>query len=89
MAKFVNFGQLLLKKDKSAFYIKLDEKMDITINGQKYDGILTVKSPVQVLQASLDKGKITEEEFDEKSARYADDGDLSFVRQYLTAVFDD
>ena len=89
MAKFVNFGSLIMKKDKSGFYIKLDKDLELSINGDKFNGeYINVNPPTVKYDRMLDQGKITEEEYEKAVARFAKDGDLSFIRQELTAVVD-
>lgn len=87
--KFASFGQLLMKKDKSGFYLKLDEKVKVVIDGEEFGGdMVSVRSPIQQLQQKLANGKIDQEEYDAKAPRYEKGGDLDFVRQNLFVVMD-
>ena len=93
--KFANFGQLLMKKDKSGFYIKLDENVRVQIKDYKtgefedFKGdMVSVRSPIQQLQQKLANGKIDQEEYEAKAPRYEKGGDLDFVRQNLFVVMD-
>lgn len=87
MAKFINVGILCKKRDNSGFYIKLDKDFDpSSLKGQSY---INVNSPKDKYDRMLKSDKITEEEYEEKVARYNKGGDLEWIRQELTVVLDD
>lgn len=89
MSKFVNFGILCMKKDKSGFYIKLDRELELTVNGDKVDtDFINVQAPTVKYERMLKADKITKEEYDEKVARFDKEGDLNYIRQELTVVLD-
>tara|TARA_R110000851_G_scaffold29641_1_gene81420 strand:+ start:359 stop:643 length:285 start_codon:yes stop_codon:yes gene_type:complete len=94
MATFINFGALMTKKDRDSegklqYYIKLDKEVKLVVNGKATTSeYIQVKAPTAKYDAMLAKDKITEEECDEKKARFAKGGDLEFIRQELTVIID-
>lgn len=94
MAKFINFGALMSKKERDAegklqYYIKLDKDIELTVNGEKLTNeYIQVQNPKAKFDKMLEKGKITEEERDEKQARFDKGGDLEYIRQELVVIID-
>jgi len=89
------------ESDPTEYYIKLDKETTVTIDGDTVTGgYLNVSKPSRKYEAmvaraarQLEEGEINEDEFEkiqseceEKSARYAKDGDLSFITQELQYV---
>jgi len=88
MAEFIKLGSLN-KKKAGGFTIKVDKDVEIVVNGKKFTGdYINVQKPTVKYDHMLRKEKITEEEYNKAIARFADGGDLSFVRQELTIVID-
>ena len=88
MAEFIKLGSLN-KKKAGGFTIKLDRDVELTVNGKKFTGeYINVQKPTVKYDNMLKREKITEEEYNKAVARFADGGDLAFVRQELTIVID-
>lgn len=88
MADFIKLGSLN-KKKKGGFTIKVDKDVELVVNGKKFTGeYINVSKPTDKYDNMLKKNKITQEEYDKAIARFAEGGDLSFVRQELTIVID-
>ena len=88
MAEFIKLGSLNKKKN-GGFTIKVDKDAEIVINGKKFTGdYINVQKPTVKYDNMLKKGKITEDEYNKAVARFAEGGDLAFVRQELTIVID-
>jgi len=84
MTKFSNFG-VLIKKDDGSFYVKVEKDLDIKINGEDFSGrYINMDKPTVKFDRMLKKGVITEEEYDEKCARFSKGGDLSWIRQEMS-----
>lgn len=67
-------------KGQTQYSFVLGKDVEITINGKKYDkGYFYVNRPEEKYERMLAAGKITEEEYEEKVARFGKDGDLSKV----------
>jgi hypothetical protein len=63
---------------RQLYTVSLNKDLDIRINGKKIDArTLYVNRPDEKLRIMLNKGTITEEQFDEKMARFQEGGDLS------------
>lgn len=101
MAKYHNLGSMKTMKDKDAdgnvqYYIEIDKEVagKIKIDGKPLKSkngkfYLQVERPTAKFDRMLNSGKITETEYNEKTARYAKDGDLNFVKFDLQAVTED
>lgn len=80
--QFINLGSLNEKRDGAGYYIKLNDQVKLTINGQNFDGkYFNVEKPDKKYAVMLDKGMITEDEAEKKIENIP-----SFVRFELTAV---
>lgn len=89
---YVNIGAVLRKKEKDrdgnpTYWLKLDEKADVVINGVKVTA-LNVQRPTEKYDRMLAKGTITAEEYEEKTARYFDPDDLEFVTFEIVAAIE-
>lgn len=90
--KFVQLGSMMVKKElgrdgKKAYYIKIPKDTVITVNGKQITGeFINVERPADKFKRMLDKGSITQEEYEAKVARFAQDGDLSFIQFELSAI---
>lgn len=89
---FVQVGAMMEKKDKDkngrpSYYIKLDDKVTVTVNGVKVNA-LNIARPGDKFDFMLEKGKITEAEYEEKVARFEKDGDLNYVKFEVTAALE-
>ena len=89
---FIQLGAMLEKKEKDDqgrpnYYIKLDDKVEVKINGQKVTA-LNVQRPADKFNRMLAKGTITEAEYEEKIAQYEKDGKLGFVKFELVVALD-
>ena len=88
MAEFIKLGSLNKKKN-GGFTIKVDKDVELIVNGKKFTGdYINVQKPTVKYDNMLKREKITPEEYDKAVARFAEGGDLSFVRQELTIVID-
>ena len=84
MATYSNVG-IIAKGKEGGLYIKVDKDLDIQINGKSVAGMyININKPTEKFDRMLAAGKITEEEYDEKTARFGAEGDLSWIRQELT-----
>ena len=97
MAKFIDLGAIMTKKDRDAngklqYYIKLNKELDIVINGEKLTSeYVNVDAPANKIQKRIDSGKVDEEKIEQlekTKARYLGDGDLNYIKQQLTVVID-
>jgi len=81
MYKKTNYQSKELEFDdqgRQLYTVSLNKDLDIRINGKKIDArTLYVNRPDEKLRIMLNKGTITEEQFDEKMARFEEGGDLS------------
>jgi hypothetical protein len=89
---YVKVGGMLEKKEKddqgrAAYYIKLDDKVTVTVNGQKVTA-LNIQRPTDMYDRLLASGKISEAEYEEKMSQFEKDGKLSFVKFEVTAALD-
>lgn len=87
--KFPKVGAMILKKEKddfgkNAYYISIDKDTEVTVNGKKVTA-LNLQRPVEKFHRMLEKGVISEKEFDEKVERYEEGGDLSFIAFEISA----
>jgi hypothetical protein len=81
-AQFVKLGSFNEKRDGEGYYIKLNDNVQLTINGQTFDGkYFNVEKPDKKYAVMLDRGIISEEEAEKKIESIP-----SFVRFELTAV---
>lgn len=90
--QYVNIGAMLEKKEtdkngKATYYIKIDDKVEVKVNGQKVTA-LNISRPGDKFEFMLAKDKITEQEYEQKVARYEKDGDLNFVKFELSAALE-
>lgn len=92
MAKkqYVQLGAMMQRKDPDAngekqYYIKLDDKISLNINGKPFKGqYLNIEKPQAKQKRFLDMGLIDENTFEERLEKIPE-----FVKFELTAVFDD
>lgn len=86
-------GEAILDKDeKKTYYFKVDKNVDIRINGVKVPAgsYINVKRPYDFdYRQHYIAGKITEEEYLEKKAKYEKGGDLSYFQFELEFVSED
>ena len=81
--EFIQLGAILKGKD-GGLYIKVDDKIQLNVNGKAFDGkYINLQKPQLKYDRMLDKGVITESEYDEKLSRVPE-----FVKYELIAVFD-
>lgn len=90
-SKFITVGSMLQGKENDAqgrptYYIKLDSKAKITIDGVDVSGsTLQVSRPTDKFDRMLAAGKMEEAEYDQKTARFGESGDLKFIKFELSA----
>ncbi len=99
--KYVNVGILCRRKDGDGFYIKLDNEVQITIDGDTVTGgYLNANDPldkyekiIAKAERDLEEGNINEDEYNEKienanaqAQRFQDDGDLSYISKEIQYV---
>lgn len=89
--KYPAIGSMIARKDKETgqpildanenqtYYIKVDNKTDLRVNGVKVTGYLNVSRPRDKADRMLEKGVITKQEHAEKIARYEEGGDLDYI----------
>jgi hypothetical protein len=94
---------VLIESDKprddgqANFYIKLAKDTQVIVNGKDISGgYLQVSYPTDKFANMLNKGKITQEEYNQKVARFhkdpdnkQNDGDLSYIAFELNASFEE
>jgi hypothetical protein len=81
--EFIQLGAVMKGKD-GGVYIKVDDKIKLNVNGKIFEGkYISLQKPELKFERMLDKGSITESEFEEKVNRIPD-----FVKYELVAVFD-
>lgn len=92
--KFVNLGAIASKREKdehgrNQYYLKIDKDVDVKINGVSFTGkYINVQRPTDKFEKMLKKGNITQEQYDEKVARFGEDGDLNYITLELSAVLE-
>lgn len=92
--KFHNIGSMKTKKEKDAngnpqYYIEIDKNYigRISIDGKPVTTkFINVDRPTSKFDRMLKSGKIKEDEYDQKTADFAPDGKLSFVKFDLQIV---
>lgn len=81
-----DIGSLCRGSDGESLYIKLADGVKITIDGKEIaNRYINAEGPTTKYDRMIASGAITEEEYNEKTARFAEDGDLSFIRLELNA----
>lgn len=86
--KFVNFGNLVLKKD-GKYAIKLDTRNEIRINGEKVtSGYINAEAPLEKFNRMLEKQKISQEEYNQRVEEYSKGGKFEYVRLDLQVTMD-
>jgi hypothetical protein len=67
--KYVNLGVIMSGKDGGS-YIAIDSKVELVINGTKFTGkYISLNSPADKFARMLQKGSITEQEYEDKVAK--------------------
>jgi hypothetical protein len=89
---YLNIGAVLRKKEKDAdgnptYWLKLDEKADVVVNGVKVTA-LNIQRPTEKYDRMLKSGKITAEEYEQKTSRYFDPDDLEYVTFEVVAAIE-
>jgi hypothetical protein len=80
---FVKFGALIKGKE-GGYYVTLDKELTLNVNGKPFTGkYINVDDPKLKFQRMLDKGLITEEEYQEKIEKIPE-----YIRQELTIVLE-
>lgn len=69
--------------------MKIDKDTDVRINGKKVTGYLNVNRPYDYHQRQFMFEKISEQEYEEKKARFEKGGDLDYLQFELQAVTED
>lgn len=83
--KYPKIGAMMLKEEldedgKPQYYIKISDGVEVTVNGVKLGQFINLERPTKKFERMLDKGKITEEEFESNVSRFEDDGDLNYIK---------
>lgn len=92
--KFHNIGSMKTKKERDEngdvqYYIEIDKSFlgRISIDGKAITGkYINVDRPVAKFDRMLKSGKIDESEYDKKTADFAPEGKLAFVKFDLQIV---
>lgn len=91
--KFNNIGSMKTKKEKDEngnpqYYIELDKNFigRLTLDGKPFGKYIDVQRPTTKFDRMLKAGTIDEAEYDQKTAEFAADGKLSFVKFDLQIV---
>lgn len=99
--KYHKIGSMIEKRDKESgepildcdgkktYYLKIDKDTDVRINGKKVTGYLNVNRPYDYHQRQFMFEKISEQEYEEKKARFEKGGDLDYLQFELQAVTED
>lgn len=88
---YVKIGSMVLDKEKdeqgrAKYYIKLDDKVEIILNGKKFTGkAFKVERPTDKYDRMVKAGVINEKEHQDKLDLYADGGRASFVKFEIEA----
>ena len=84
MAKFIKLGDIM-KSKKGGLYIKVDNRLEsLNVNGQQFKGeYINLEKPQVKYERMLEKGTITEDEYETKVAAIPD-----FVKYEVTVVLD-
>lgn len=92
---YLKIGKMCQKKEvgadgKPAYYLKLNEGVQITVNGQTYTGgYVNVQRPEQRLAGVLKSKKIDETEYNKEVERYGKGGELEYIKFEFIAVKED
>jgi hypothetical protein len=90
--EYIKIGSMLLDQEKdeqgrAKYYIKLDEKVEITINGKKFNGTaFKVERPTDKYDRMAKAGKLDPKEHKAKLDLYSDGGKANFVKFEIEAV---
>lgn len=93
--RYVALGAITIKKEKDAqgrnqYYFKISDDVELTINGRKFTGkYLNVSRPTDKYDRMLEKGKISEDEHEQKCEQFEKGGKLSYISLELQADFKD
>ncbi len=94
--KFNAIGSMKTKKEKDAngnpqYYIEIDKNFidRLKLDGKPIGKYINVERPTSKYDRMLKSGKIDEAEYDEKTAQFAADGKLAFVKFDLQIVQED
>jgi hypothetical protein len=97
--QYINLGSLVVGKEKDnsgrpSYYIKLDDNVEITVNGQKVEKkTISAKNVLtkfdEMIKRAGDKGDEAKvEQYEKTQARFEKEGDLNFIKQEFTVVID-
>lgn len=90
---FPKVGAMILKQEvdelgNAAYYIKINENADVRINGKKVTS-LNIQRPTDKFYRMVEKGSISEVEFEEQMAKYDDKsspkGEYHYVKFEISA----
>lgn len=90
--EYIKIGSMLLDSEKDEqgrpkYYIKLDEKVEITINGKKFNGtVFKVERPTDKYDRMAKAGKLERKEHQAKIDLYSEGGKADFVKFEIEAV---
>lgn len=80
MANYINVGQILMSK-KGNLNIKIKEDVNL-----KKDEVIFINDATDKFQRMLEKGKITEEQFNDEMEAHGEGGRKAFIKYDLTLV---
>lgn len=84
-SNYVNLGILCLSQDGDNFYIKVNPEVELTVNGQTFEGeYINLQSPEDKFEFLLENGHIDEDEYNKKIEAYGEGGDLENIRQFVS-----
>lgn len=98
---YLNLGTIVEKRDKQTgepirdengnktYYLKIDKKSKVTINGVQLEGYINVQRPRDKYDRMLAKGKLTPQEHADKIAQYEKGGDFDYATFELNASVED
>lgn len=90
--EYVKIGSMLLDQEKdeqgrAKYYIKLNDNVEISINGKKFTGnAFKVERPTDKYDRMAKAGKIDPKEHQAKLDLYSDGGKAAFVKFEIEAV---
>ena len=96
--KYHDIGSMIERRDKSTgepvldvngkrqYYVKLNDKIELKIDGKRITGFLNISRPRDKFDRMLQNGKITAAEHAQKISRFEKDGDLTYINFEVTAT---
>jgi hypothetical protein len=97
-SNYLNLGSIIVRTDKETgeplkdengkplYTILLGKDLDIKVNGKKLPSrYLNVENPVTKFERMLKKGVITQDEYNTKTERFQQGGDLSYIKFEISA----